>query len=335
MRLTPMSIVDLKLDFKRSRPLDVIAVGNANIDITLYVNRVPGPDEAEESLNLVVSGGGAASNFAIAASRMGCRVGFIGCIGSDDYGKLLLQEFKSEGVDVSRVQVSTSKHTGLVLIIVEPDGTRRMIAFRGANLDLDIERVDDEYFKSAKIIHIASIKPEMAYNTVVKAVKTQTIISYDPGSIAAKQGLNALKHILEKTTILFLNQRELEKLVGSRDVYSAIKILDLGVKIVALKMGEKGSILLTRNSIIHIPPYKPKVIVDTTGAGDVYAAALISSIIKGRSLIESGLIATIAAGLKVSKPGARKGLPYESEVYSIFKSIGSELKRQVVVKPIQ
>ena len=330
-----MDRVEIKLPFKPYKPLDVIAVGNANIDITLYVNRVPAPDEAVEASSILISGGGAASNFAIASSRLGCKVGFIGCVGDDDYGKLLLEEFKREGVDVSKVMKAKDKPTGLVLIIVEPDGSRRMIAYRGANLDLNASIVDVDYLKSANILHIASIRPEIAYDITRKAIEAGVIISYDPGSIAAKQGVKALKPILERTTILFLNRRELLGLMGSSNVENTLKIVDLGVRIIALKIGEKGSILITRDRIIHIPPYKPDKIIDTTGAGDIYAAAFITSLIKGKDLIDSGIYASVAAGIKISKPGARRGSPYRYEVDSKIKGIGNYLKRKVTIELIQ
>ena len=330
-----MNYIKADLGFKCSRALDIIAAGNANIDITLYVSRTPGPDEAVEADSMLISGGGAASNFAIAASRLGCKVGFIGCIGNDEYGKGLLKEFKEEHVDTSRIQLSKSKPTGMVLIIVEHDGSRRMIAFRGANLEFDPAKVDNEYIASASILHIASVRPQIAYNLALKASKVQTLISYDPGSIAAKQGLQTLKEILEKTSILFLNRRELFYLTGSHNVEGALKILKFGVKVIALKMGGEGSIILTKDNIIHIPVYKPERIIDTTGAGDVYAAAFITSLVKGRDIIEAGLFASVAAGIKVSRTGARKESPYELEVFEKLKRAYNKLKDKVIVRSIK
>lgn len=310
---------------------DVIAVGNANVDIIMYVDKVPSADEAVEAQDAVISAGGSAANYAVALSRLNVRSGFIGRIGKDNFGDFIKNEFIREKVDISRLKVDDKHPTGKVFIIVEKDGSRRMIAYRGANAYVSKNDLDESYISKAKILHAASIRKKLAEDIVKIILKYNVAFSYDPGSIVCKYCLKELLNILKYVKILYLNLRELECLTGSKDPESASQLLKYGPRIVVVKMGSKGSYIVFSDARIRVPPYKPKQVVDTTGAGDVFAAALTASLLKGYSLWDSALFASIAAGIKVSRKGARNGIPYEHEIITVFNRLREKLSKGLIL----
>jgi len=310
---------------------EVVAIGNANVDIIMYVDKVPAEDEAVEAYDTIISAGGSASNYAVALSRLNVKSGFIGRIGNDSFGEFIRKEFEKERVDISHLKVDDKYPTGKVFIIVTRDGIRRMIAYRGANARISKDDLDEEYISKAKIVHAASIRKELAEDVAKIVSKYNVAFSYDPGSIVCKYGIKGFMSIFKHVKILYLNLRELECLTGSRDPESASQLLRYGPKLVVVKMGSKGSYIVLSDARIRVPPYKPKQVIDTTGAGDVFAAALTASLLKGYSLWDSALFASVAAGIKVGRKGARNGIPYEKEVLSIFNELREKLSRGLIL----
>lgn len=300
---------------------DVVSVGNANIDIIVYVKSAPGPDEAVEASHALISPGGAAANFAAATSRLGLRAGFIGCVGRDSFGAMFIEDLKSYGVDVSRV-VMSDKPTGIVMVVVEEGGVRRMIAWRGANLDLEPRHLDMEYVKAAKVVHVASIRLEVALAVLKEASKGSTLTSYDPGSSVTAKGLQALEEALRHVDILYLNARELEHLTGSADSASARLLLDCGPRVVVVKRGAGGIFVAAEGEELSMPALSLGKVVDTTGAGDAFAAGFTVGLLKGGDLRSSATLGLLVAGIKVTRRGARTGLPSVEEVVRVAEDMG-------------
>ncbi len=310
--------------------LDVVAIGNANVDIIMYVDKVPEEDEAIEAYDSIISAGGSASNYAVALARLGMKSGFIGRIGKDSFGEFIKKEFEKEGVDISNLIVDNEHPTGKVFIIVTRNGVRRMIAYRGANAYMSREDIDEKYVSKAKVVHVASIRKKLAEAIAEIASKYGITFSYDPGSIVCHYSIEELRPIFSHVKILYLNLRELECLTKVKDPESASKLLQYGPKLIVIKMGSKGSYLVLSEARIRVPPYKPRKVVDTTGAGDVFAAALTASLLKGYSLWDSALFASVAAGIKVERKGARNGIPCEHEVLEIFEKVKSKLEKELI-----
>ncbi len=307
---------------------DVVSIGNANIDIVVYVKKVPEADEAIEAFDYAMSPGGSASNFAVSAQLMGAKACFVGCVGEDYFGEMVLSGFRSAGVSVEYVKFS-KKPTGIVFIIVGEEGVRRMIAYRGANLDLEPGDLRGELFDKTKIVHVASVRIGIALKASVEASRRGLKFSYDPGFSATERGIEALKPILSRTHVLYLNTRELANLVGVDDPLAAEKILPYGPKIIVVKLGSRGSFIVTKYEKIHVPPYRPMKVVDTTGAGDVFAAAFTIGLLEGYSLHDSALLGSIAAGIKISGKGARSNIPDRRRVFEVFEKVKRKLESEI------
>lgn len=309
--------------------VDVICIGNVNIDVIAYVNHIPAPDESIYASNLTISPGGSAANTAVGISRLGLTSGFIGRVGADPYGQLLIKAFTDEKVDTSHIKIDNTGNTGFVVVLVDKNGVRRIIRWAGVNLNLSPLDIDEEYIKKAKAIHASGVKTNIAYSIANLSNKHKLHFYWDPGLIAVREGLNSLTNILEKTSTLFINESESKILTKLDNIKEAIlKILNVGVKIVVIKAGAKGSYVAFNKNIHYIPAVKVKPITDTTGAGDTYAAAFIVQTLKGKNPIQSAKYASVASALKVRFSGARN-TPKKEEVESFIKTHYSTLNTEL------
>jgi ribokinase len=286
--------------------LDVISIGNINIDLSFYVDKIPEIDY-EVLANLEIFHGGGAANFAVAASRLGLKVGIIGCVGNDYFGKKAIEELEKEGVITNFIKVVNEKLTGMVCVIVEKNGNRRMLAYRGANeyLEKTISEVIDK-IPYCKYIQLCNVNKKVFMEVKEKIKKTK--ISLDPGGRVIEFSLNDLEGI----DLLLLNEVECKKLTNVNYKEGA-KLLSKYVNIVVVKMGERGAYLFDGNNEIEIPAIKVNV-VDTTGAGDAFNAGFITGLIRGLSLRECMYWGIATAALKIQKKGARSGLPNINEL---------------------
>ncbi len=214
--------------------------------------------------------GGSALNFAVKTALNGLNTGIIAKIGNDHHGEIISQKLLQKGIDTSRI-MKIDLNTGMSFISVDNHGKRSMYSFMGANEKLNLSNDDFEYIKSSEILHLSGTYWEVAY----AAVKYANTLSFAPGALLSTFGVDKLELVLSNTEILFLNEKEVEILTG-RDFDNGINFLiEYGIPLLVVTLGDKGSILFTKNEIIKYPAKKIKV-VDTTGAGDAFAAGFIS-----------------------------------------------------------
>ncbi len=288
-------------------PVDVVGLGACNIDFLQKVPRFVRPDDEVEIKELLLSVGGSASNFTVGLSRLNVNSGIIARIGKDYFGDVAVKEFEKERVDTERL-LKTDLQTGKVFISVEPHGERSMYTFIGANKKFELQKEDIDYIKSSKILHVTQM-----YKDVVKeSSKHANIFSFNPGPILSSFGLKKLQKIIKRTDILFLNKKEMKILTGENLDNSPSILLDMGAKMVIVTCGSHGASIFTENDLIHSPARKVDVI-DTTGAGDSFAAGFIVAYLKEKSLRECLDYANLVASCCVGKLGALN-TPYYSDL---------------------
>lgn len=278
--------------------VDVIGLGACNIDFLQKVSRFAAPDDEVEIDDLYLSIGGSASNFTVGLSRLNVNAGIIARIGNDYFGNVVLNEFKKEGVNTKRL-LKTDLQTGKVFIAVEPGGERSMYTFIGANKKFKLQKEDISYIKSTKVLHIT----QMYKDVVDSASKHANTLSFSPGPILSAFGINKLEKIIQRTDILFLNEKEMNILTEEETKSGADILLDIGAKIVIVTCGKHGASLYSKKEIIHSPAREINVI-DTTGAGDSFSAGFIAAFIKEKSLKECLDYANLVASHCVSKLGS-------------------------------
>ncbi len=198
------------------------------------------------------SGGGQAANTAVALARMGFKCGFIGKVGDDKMGNILLESM--ENVDKTHIKIGGN--SGECLCIIDQNGERTNIVFPGCNDSIFLDDSDVDYVRGSKILYLTSFCSEnmlKLQSWLLEQKLNDTTIAFDPGEIYSRLGLDKLYGILSYTDILFATAEELNIMTGknyieSRWTYKFIVVLN----IVVCKMAEKGSKIITRDKIIEI-----------------------------------------------------------------------------------
>ncbi len=298
---------------------EVIAIGAANADLIAKVDRFPKPDDEVSVKQLGIYGGGSAANVAVGVSRLGHTSGFIGVVGTDQFGKFLMDEFEKDRVDVSGVK-TVEGSSGTAISVVDTNGERMLFTSMGVSENFDKSLVSEERLKGARFLHITSLEGEHVPDTLKhvseKARELGIRVILDPGCILAEKGLDALRPILKNCFATLPNRVEAEMLTGTNGEEAARKLLETGVENVVITQGMDGCVLGNRKGVKRIP-FSPKTerneAVDLTGCGDSFAAAFITALLENKTLeeaVEFGMQVGYIAGQKM---GAR-GTPKRDEV---------------------
>ncbi|MEM1544277.1 MAG: carbohydrate kinase family protein [Candidatus Bathyarchaeia archaeon] len=289
---------------------EVVCFGALNVDKLYRVDRLAGADEESVILDFKESPGGSAANTAVGLARLGVRVGYIGKISEDREGNLLLKSFIDEGVDINGIVISKTGRSGSVIGFVDKKGNRALYLDPGVNDSLRYEEINIDYVRGAKILHLTSFAGNLPFEAQKKLIETlpEIKVTLDPGIIYARRGLEILKPIIRRCYAIMPSEAEIQLLTGEDYREGAEILLNEGVEIVAVKLGERGCYVTNGRESHLIGPFKVEV-VDTTGAGDAFCAGFIYGLLRGKSLRECGILGNFVASRCLTKMGARDGLP--------------------------
>lgn len=304
---------------------DVIGIGALNVDLIYQVDDVqeidpeirPGQEtfiprqrflelleRAKERGNFRgKSGGGQAANTVVALAKMGFKAGYVGAVGVDGEGDFLLQNL--EDVDVSSIR--RTDESGLCLCLVSGDGERTNLLLPNSNDSLSYDQIDAEYIDETRILYLSSFagsKPFSAQKELVNNLGPDTLVALDPGELYSKKGLEELRPMLARTDFLFLTEREMEEMTKATQV-GGLTLLEAGAKVVVVKQGAAGASVIASQREFSVPA-EPTKVLDTTGAGDVFAAGFLAGILLNRPLDECAKIASKATALGISGYGREK-----------------------------
>ncbi len=300
---------------------DVIGFGALNVDKLYRVNKIAGPEEEGFIKGFKEACGGSAANTIVGLARLGCKVGFIGKVANDKEGRMLIEDFRREGVNTRGIVRTKDGRSGTVMGFVDEKGERALYVDPGVNDTISFEEIDRKYACQAKFIHLTSFVGEKSFETQKRLVETlpmDVMVSVDPGELYARKGMNAIRPILERSFVFMPNLRELALLTGVEDhVNGAEKLLEVGVKIVAVKLGGKGCYVTDGKQSHHVEAFKVQI-VDTTGAGDAFCAGFLYGLLKNKSLKECATLGNFVASRCIMRMGARAGLPRLEELKLLF-----------------
>lgn len=278
--------------------LDILALGTCNADFLMNVPNFSGADDEVDITNLSISLGGSATNFAVAVSRLGLNSGIMARIGMDHYGKFIASELKKEDVNTERL-VFIDEKTGMAFIAIEPDGERSIYTFMGANSKFKLEKDDINCIRCSKILHVTGMYIEV----VEEASKHAKLLSLNPGTLLSSYGMKALEKILKRTHILFLNKKEVSLLTGMGCDKGAELLVETGVPLVVVTLGRDGSKVYSEEGQIYSPATELNVL-DTTGAGDSFAAGFITAFFNKKEIKECLKQGNQSASICVTNLGA-------------------------------
>lgn len=307
--------------------MEVLTFGETMV---LFNPEATGPLRYVHSFNKSI--GGAESNVAIALSRLGHETGWFSKVGKDEFGRYIRNIIRSEGVDVSRVKFTDEGSTAILFKERFSGENPNVYYYRknSAATKLSIEDLDVEYIKQAKIIHITGITPALSKDlrTVVFKVlsiakENDIIISFDPNIRLKLWSLEEAKPVLleiaKMADIILPGISEGEMLLGTNDEKEiANKFIEMGCKIVAVKLGADGCYVANRDGGTYIKGYKVQNPVDTVGAGDGFAAGFLSGILKNLSIEECGQLANGVGAMATLVQGDMEGYPYLDQLLTFI-----------------
>ncbi len=300
---------------------DVVAVGNVNIDITARIGRWPGPDEKLIAEWAHVCVGGAATNFAIACTRLGLSCALLAAVGDDPLGELALRFLREEGVDVECVSRVPGARTGIALILWAGQ-SRGLVSCRGANDLLSPEHIDVAYLASSRLVLAASIRLRVVEAIASACSELDIPLFLDPGGTLASHRLAELRRVLKAVKAFLPNEVELSKITGLKDVRAACEaIASSDVELVAVKAGPRGCFVYDGERLSHVEALRPGRIVDPTGAGDAFNAGLALGLLRGLDPICSARLGVALATLKLGRLGA-SNMPSLGELRALLSSMG-------------
>lgn len=287
---------------EEKKPVRLFVIGSVNLDFVVTTERLPAAGETVMGGAFTTTPGGKGANQALAARRLGADVSFCACVGDDAYADEALANLVAEGVDLTGVKRLSDAHTGAAFIGVSADGENQITVASGANLDLRPEHV--------RAVEASAVlaQLETPQDATLKAVAGRDV--FFALNAAPMQALQPA--LFARADLLILNEGERDQLDAQAP--GAMSEFD---GLVAVTLGAQGAVLI-RNGQEISRATPPKVeVVDTTGAGDCFSAALTVGLAAGLEPQTALKRACAAGALATTRLGAQTGLPTAKEVEKI------------------
>jgi ribokinase len=290
----------------------VIVVGSVNVDLVVRVPRLPGPGETVSEGSFSRGPGGKGGNAAVAAARLGADTSMVGCVGDDDFGEAAREDLESGGVDCTWLGTSSAP-TGVAQIIVDGAGENLIAVASGANRDLGAGFAADAVRGLASQGAVVMANLEIREETVLAAAKAARAAGcrFLLNPAPARELPDELLGLCD---VLTPNQHEL----GLLGRASAEELLAAGAGAVVVTRGGEGAEVRVAGEEPRLQQAFAVDVVDTTGAGDAFSAALAWSLADGQALDEAVRRAAAAGGLATQALGARAALPTCSELDALL-----------------
>jgi len=317
--------------------IEIVGLGALNIDRLYRVERIL--DNGEAVVNEAKSfPGGSAANTTYGLAKLGVSTGYAGVIGDDAEGEIMLEDFRGVGVDTSPIRVKPGVKTGAALCLSDRQGKRSLYIAPGANSLLTLDDLDLIYINRAKWLHISSFADDSQLSVLLELMDrldSPVKLSFSPGVLQATKELAILSPILNRTHLLFVNQREIRHLTGEDVIAGAESCLKQGCHMVAVTLGKGTKLKLgsrTITAVCYIRDAENEYAVesssqdivsevDTTGAGDAFATGFLYGLLQGKEPNECGCLGDTVARFSLTKLGAREGLPTLIELAQRYQQI--------------
>ncbi|WP_420641227.1 ribokinase [Candidatus Leptofilum sp.] len=279
----------------------LVIIGSYLVALVMDTERIPAKGETILAKNFRTAYGGKGSDMAVQAARLGADVRFVGSIGDDDFGKAFADLMVEEGVNIDFLKSHEELATGAGFIIKSADGHNIITIDIGANQLFTPEDVDE----AAAIINndsVVLIQLEIPLETALHAAK----VGHDAGATVILNPAPAydLRDVdLTAVDILTPNETELRVCLGmmpgdeADEAELAKQLLARGCRTVLVTLGERGSLIVTADSVTEVPAFSIADIVDSNGAGDSFNASLATGLLEGLTVAEAARFGNAVAGL--------------------------------------
>ncbi len=311
---------------------DVIAIGNAIVDVM-----APAAEEDIARLRLAKGGmtlidtarahelyqamgpareisGGSAANTLAGLAALGAKCAFIGQVADDQLGEVFAHDIRAGGIAFETPARGEDPATARCLIFVTPDGQRTMNTYLGASQFLPASALDEAVIANTSVLYLEGYlwdpeEPRQAMRRAIRAARDagrQVALTLSDGFVIARHG-DDFKALIEAGEIdsLFANEHELAALTGEEDFHAGIAQLAPKVPVLVVTRSENGAHAVAHGEHASVPAEPVAKVVDTTGAGDLFAAGFLFGHVRGRSLAECLKMGAICAAEVISHYGAR------------------------------
>lgn len=287
---------------------DVLVVGELNVDLILdKIEKFPEVGKEVIARKMTLTLGSSSAIFASNIASLGARVGFIGKIGNDKFGEVVLESLQKKKVDISMIKIDKYIGTGAT-VVLNVDEDRANTTYPGAMDYLTINDINELDIEKARHLHFSSyfLQPGMwgsLGELFRKAKKLGLTTSFDMQWDPKETWELDIADVLPNVDVFLPNEKEIMFLTGKDNLDEAINAIKAYTKILIVKRGNKGSLVHYNGQLINLPPFLNSQVVDSIGAGDSFNAGYIYKFINGHSVEEcqkfgnlTGAVSTTAAG---------------------------------------
>jgi sugar/nucleoside kinase (ribokinase family) len=319
---------------EENKIVDLVGLGNAIVDIIVSIR-----DEFLEinnlekgSMNLITSeesqtllknckvikqiSGGSSANTVVCLAELGNEVQFIGRVKNDKFGNFFSADIKKSKTIFNTPPTQEGSSTAHSIILITPDAQRTMCTYLGASIEFEPKDIDFSFLKESKYLYLEGYlwDSKLAKNAFLKAAQiakqssTKIILSLSDSFCVDRHRESFLELIDNYIDIVFCNESEVLSLFKKDKLANCYKDLYSLCELVVVTLGSNGSLIINKNDVDVIKPRNQGKVIDTTGAGDIYAGGFIHGLINNYSLKKCGEIGSICAGQIITQLGSRSNL---------------------------
>jgi sugar/nucleoside kinase (ribokinase family) len=314
-----------------AKSLDVVGIGNAIVDVLVQADdrflddhgltkgtmALVDEQQAERLYASVGPGletsGGSAANTLAGIAQLGGRAGFIGRVRNDQLGGIFAHDIRSVGTRFETPAATVGPSTARCLILVTPDAQRTMCTFLGASVGLHPDDLDLSMVAEAKVLYLEgylwdSDEAKQAFRAAAAVARAQggEVALSLSDAFCVQRHRDSFQELVDgHVDILFANEMEITALYKANSFEEAAEQVRGRCRIAALTRSEQGSLILSGSQTIPVEPFRLGALVDTTGAGDLYAAGFLHAHTQGESLETCGRLGSLCAGAVVTQLGPR------------------------------
>ncbi|MDC7676126.1 adenosine kinase [Asticcacaulis machinosus] len=312
-------------------PYDVTAVGHAIVDVLAPADDafLTAQNLAKGAMTLIdqdralslygvmaqaeLASGGSAGNTIAGAASLGGKCGYIGKVADDELGKVFRHDMKAQGVQFDTSVLTDGSATGRCLINITPDAQRTMATFLGAAAKVGPADVDAALIQASNIVYLEGYlfdtpsgrEAFVKASELARAAGRKTAITMSDRFVVDRWRADLLPFIDQHIDIVFANEDELLAMYETEDFFAAQSALRAKVDLAFVTRSDQGSVILTKDDTVLVPVFDVDTLVDTTGAGDQYAAGAMFGLSRGLDLYTCGRLGAMAAAEVISHYGPR------------------------------
>lgn len=301
----------------------ILCMGSINMDLTMFMERLPAPAETVATDNFATFPGGKSGNQTIAAVRLGGEVGFFGKLGDDMFSKELLDAMQSDGVDTGNILIEQGKTAGVAMIRVDANGINSISFTPGANALItpqDVKKNEALFEKYGYLLITTEIPAETVFAAVRMAKSKNMTVVMDPAPIPNEPFPPDLPPMID-----FIKPNEIEagqiagmEVTDDRTAQQCLKkLLKMGFACPLITLGKEGCLTWIEGKIQKFRPPKVEAI-DTTAAGDVFLGAFTAALSQEYTMKEAIEFAAVASAMSTTKKGAQTSIPNRKQVEDFY-----------------